>query len=279
MAVRKIVIVADTQSPFEDAPCVALAVAFIKDYRPDTLVMNGDMLDLATGSKFVRSRASGPQTIKAEIDWGIENVIEPLRRAAPQAKCYWIEGNHEFRLTRYVQAMAPALEGLIEAHPVFQCERLNIEYVKSKAGNGILRLTPHLAIMHGDRCGANPAKSQYTAWGSSLVMGHTHKESSYRVKHGEGSDHVALASGCLCKDPDWRDIENYTRGFIAGWYDDETGKFGLDHVRIICSDFSTEAATREIVSPWGSYYAKLVNKRWVGVSLASLKRRGLSKKR
>jgi predicted phosphodiesterase len=277
MAVKRLVIVADTQSPFEDPQCVALAAAFIKDYKPDTVVMNGDMVDLCTASKFVRSK-SGPQTVKEEIEWAIGAVIEPIRNAAPKADYYWVEGNHEFRLNRYIRVMAPVLEGLIEAVPLFQCERLKIKYVGSKAGNGILKLTPHLTIMHGTAHGVNPAKKQYDSWGGSLVMGHTHKESTYRRKAGCGSDHVALSSGCLCKDPDWNDIENYTRGFIAGWYDDESGEFGLDHVRIVCADFADEGSTRKILSPWGSYYAKRVNDKWIGASLSKTSRRRVSDK-
>jgi hypothetical protein len=98
---------------------------------------------------------------------------------------------------------------------------------------------------------------------------------------GNGDDHVALSSGCLCQEPDWNDISNYNRGFIAGWYDDISGKFGLDHVRIISADFSNDQSMREIVSPWGSYYAKRVDKRWVGVSSspAQTKRRRLRKAR
>ena len=167
MAVKRIVILADTQSPFEDAPCIALAVKFIQDYKPDTVVFNGDMLDLATASKFIRAKGHGPQTVKQEVDWAMAAVIEPLRNAAPSATYYWVEGNHEFRLTRYLRVMAPVLEGLIEAAPVFQCEKLKIKYVASKAGNGILRLTKHLTIMHGNRTGINPARRS-TAPGGAL---------------------------------------------------------------------------------------------------------------
>src|SRR6185503_1804439 len=126
-----------------------------------------------------------------------------------KARKIWVEGNHEFRLTRYIQACAPSLQGLINMDDVLGCKRNKIEYIASKAGNGVFRLTDHLTIMHGTATGLNPAKAQYEQWGASLVMGHTHKESTWRKKHGCGRDDVAMSSGCLCKDPDWRDIDNY----------------------------------------------------------------------
>jgi hypothetical protein len=156
--------------------------------------------------------------------------------------------------------MAKPLEGLIDLEDILGCKRHGIEYITSKGGNGIHKLVvgkdgkPKLTLMHGSVHGLNPAKKQYMKWGSSLLMGHTHKEDTHREKKGDGQDHLALASGCLCKDPDWDDIDNYTRGFIAGWYDDVTGEFGLDHVRISGHDHT------EIYSPHGEYYATWVQR-------------------
>ena len=64
-------------------------------------------------------------------------------------------------------------------------------------------------------------------------------------------------AGYLCKDPDWRDIDNYTRGFIFGWYDDETGEFSLDHARISGKDHTT------LYAPWNTYEATFARGAWI----------------
>ncbi len=207
------------------------------------------MVDFVSISKFSKVGRLVPTNVAFEIEQAKQEVIEPILQAAGKAEVHWIEGNHEFRLTRYIAVMAKPLEGLIDVADALGCKEYGITYHPSKAGNGIWKITDKLTLMHGERHGLNPAKAQYDKWGGSLVMGHAHKEATWRWKHGCGADHVALAAGCLCQDPDWSDVDNYTRGFIAGWIDDETGEFGLDHVRISGDNHT------EIYSPWGSYYA------------------------
>ncbi len=276
MAKKRIVIVADTQAPFHLPQAVALACAFNKAYDPDILIMNGDMIDFFTISKFTKVGRHIPNRVVDEIAICEEEVIKPLVASVRKGtRIIWNEGNHEFRLLRYVAAVAPQLEGLkgLSLEDALHCKELGIEYNSSRAGNGIIRLTPLLTIMHGNRGGMNPAKQQYDKWGGSLVMGHAHKEATYRMKHGEGRDNVALASGCLCQDPDWEDIDNYTRGFIAGWIDDETGEFGLDHMRMGGDKYTN------LYTPWGEFYATWVQKAgkpgsWTGREAAA--KRGVS---
>lgn len=252
---QKFVFISDHQAPFHLPQAVALSCAFIKDYKPDLVVLGGDIIDFCTISKFTKVGRFMPTTVVQEIETCEEEVLKPTRAAAPRARMVWIEGNHEFRLTRYIAAMAKPLEGLINLEDALGCKRNNIEYVASKGGNGIFSpfsnpsFRKNLTFMHGKLLGPNPAKNQYGKWGASMVMGHAHKESTYRDKQGCGSDHVALAAGCLCKDPDWDDVDNYTRGFVAGWINQGTGEFGMDHVRI-SGDQHTQ-----IYSPWGEYYA------------------------
>lgn len=262
MAKRRLVFVSDTQAPYHLPQAIALEAAFIRDYKPDTLVFGGDMVDFVSISSFNKVGRFTPTHVADEIAICEEEVIKPLAAAAPKAETFWIEGNHEQRLTRYIAAMAKPLEGLIDLADALGCTRNGIKYVPSKAGNGILRLMmdatgkPVLTLMHGKEHGANPAQRQYAKWKSSLVMGHAHKEATWREKAGCGTDHVALAAGCSCADPDWNDIDNYTRGFVAGWYDPAALTFGLDHVRISGKDYT------EIYSPWGEYRADLDRKIW-----------------
>jgi UDP-2,3-diacylglucosamine pyrophosphatase LpxH len=250
---RKLVFISDTQAPYHLPQAVALVCAFIKDYKPSLVVLGGDMVDFVSLSKFTKVGRYTPTNIVDELKIYEAEVLEPIAKASGGCEMIHLEGNHEFRLIRYVATFAKPLEDLIDLTDILGCKKHGIKYIKSKAGNAVHKLTKHLALMHGERLGVNPAKAQYEKWGGSLVMGHSHKESTWRWKHGCGSDHVAIAAGCLCKDPDWMDIDNYTRGFVAGWFDDETGEFGLDHVRIIGRNHN------EIASPWGAYKATKVH--------------------
>lgn len=261
---KKFVFISDFQAPFHLNQAVALVCAFVKDYKPDLVILGGDIIDFVSISGFTKVGRLTPNNVVHEIESCENEVIIPIKKAAPNAKFVWIEGNHEFRLTRYIALMAKPLEGLIDIADALGCKRNGIEYIASKGGNGIYRPIKALTFMHGWMGGMNPAKAQYERWGGSLVTGHTHKETSWRRKLGNGNDHISLTTGCLCKDPDWTDVDNYTRGFIAGWMNEDTNEFGLDEIRI-----SGDNHTR-IYSNLGEYNAIKTGKdTWVAKRIKS----------
>ena len=47
----------------------------------------------------------------------------------------------------------------------------------------------------------------------------------------------------------WVDAVNYNRGFISGFYDDETGRFNIYNCDIIESDHTV------LITPWAQYKA------------------------
>jgi hypothetical protein len=222
---------------------VALACAYIEDYRPSLLILGGDIIDFYTASTKFKRTGSAERFVVDEITICIAEVLEPLVKAArkynKQCKIVFVEGNHEYRIKRYIAYQAPVLENFpgLSIEEALQMPRLGIKYVNSRAGNGIYRVNKSLTAMHGTRHGANPAKLTYDDWGSSAIIGHAHKEASFRKNWGCGDrDDIVMASGCLCKAPDFADVDQYTRGFISGWYEPEGSAFHLEHVRIAGND-------------------------------------------
>src|SRR4051812_298981 len=105
MSRKRIVIVADTQAPFHLPQNIALVAAFNKFYNPDILFLNGDIVDFFTISKFTKVGRHLPKRVIDEIRICQEEVIEPLVKSVKKGtKIIWNEGNHEFRLTRFVAA-------------------------------------------------------------------------------------------------------------------------------------------------------------------------------
>lgn len=295
---KKLVFLSDLHAPFHSSACVSLACAFLKSYRPNLLILGGDIIDFITLSRFVRSHGyDGPQRTYEEINIMLTEVLFPLLesvgwrikykvveekehpafkgvhriiltdvRRSPWCKVVFIEGNHEARAFRYMAATAQAMEGLWFNKDFFKCNALGINYVASKAGNGIYKVTRLLTAMHGTRYGLNPAKLTYGDWGASVISGHTHKESNWRQRFGCGRDDIALTSGCLSLEAPYKDVGIETRGFIAGWYEDDSqGRFGVEHVRIsgnFQSNYpdSQEDKRVELFSPWGEFVASYSKK-------------------
>ena len=87
-------------TPMHDRRAWDLAVQVAQRLQPDEIVLLGDMLDLAPFGKY----STGPELhytttpTLLELHWWLGQ----LRLAAPSAKCYYLEGNHELRLQRQI---------------------------------------------------------------------------------------------------------------------------------------------------------------------------------
>ncbi len=238
---KPFMVVSDTQAPFHDLGCVAIVLEYIRQQKPAHLLLNGDILDCFTISSYDRGANAGYRQLKTEWEVSDREVVEPIYRAATEAnedvKITFIEGNHEFRLQRlYGKLQRADLMALFDFIPsiqsFFKLKERGIKYVASKAGNGIFDFTPHLKVMHGSLGGVNPAKAHYDKFHCNLIHGHTHRAMTWAFKSAAGAEHVAMAAGCLCKEPDWLDFDQWTRGFIVGEID-EDGTFSADHEKIL----------------------------------------------
>ena len=107
----KLVVVAnDFHIPFHDEAALALFKRFLREEKPDWLILNGDFQDFWEVSRFDLTPRTGKE-FREEIAMG-RRILRPLRRMLPKARITWIEGNHEFRLRKYVIAHAAELYGL-----------------------------------------------------------------------------------------------------------------------------------------------------------------------
>src|SRR5437667_3838140 len=102
---------------------------FLRRERPGLLILNGDLQDFWEISSYDLSPRSGTE-FKREIEIG-RSILRSFRRSLPHARITWVEGNHEFRLRKYLIQNAKELYGLpgVSVHDIFDLRRLEIEYV------------------------------------------------------------------------------------------------------------------------------------------------------
>jgi predicted phosphodiesterase len=239
---KRLVVLSDIQSPFHLPQAVALAIEYIRRYKPDILVLNGDIVDFYILSKFVRVGKARQRSLQEEIDYTDQEIIKPILKAVPEGcQIIWIEGNHEFRLRSYLAVKAPELE--LRSNDIeeqFRMKARGIKYVGSEDGNGIYRLTSHLWVMHGKWTQVMAAKKYANAVKGSVIFGHTHHEQVWRETKAlaDGDSQVAIGAGCLCDTPKFNSLDHYDRGFVAGWIDEDSGTFDID-IRRICGKNNT----------------------------------------
>lgn len=82
----------DIHVPHHDPESLAWAVGLIEQWKPDHLIMGGDLIDANAASRWPNEYE---HTLKDEYRWGNE-ILKDLRSAAPKnCTCVWIWGNHE----------------------------------------------------------------------------------------------------------------------------------------------------------------------------------------
>ena len=98
---------------FPGAPSTAhrAFVKVIRDVKPAVVVLNGDIFDGASISRYPRIGWDNKPTVKQELDAVFERLGE-IEDAAGAAKLYWTLGNHDSRFETFLAANAPQYEGV-----------------------------------------------------------------------------------------------------------------------------------------------------------------------
>jgi predicted phosphodiesterase len=215
----KVGIISDAHWPFHDLRkdsagnfygAYWTAINNLREWGVDTLVMNGDMMDVFHLSKH--------EKIEAKRDWGWEldvarSMLRHLREFfGPDVRIIYREGNHEERFAAYIARKAAELKGTIHLNEMLHLQELNIEWYKErakmKAGNMYI---DHGHEYFGSGGGINPARSYMLKAFDNLIVGHVHKtKNEVKRRPIDGSYIQVYTTGCLCdlnphyaSRPDW----------------------------------------------------------------------------
>lgn len=180
MTTKTTVIIPDVQHPYEDKLMMSKILEVIKDVQPDAIFQIGDGIDFPQVSRWsVGTAGQYAPTLQKHID-GYVALLRQLRDAAPQANIKWLAGNHDERLTDFVQKYGAPLRTLraLEVSSLFELKDLSIDYVR-----GPVRIGTNTYAVHGHESGgycATPSAwdAKFTKrYGSSqnYVFGHTHQ--------------------------------------------------------------------------------------------------------
>ena len=176
---RSMVVLSDTQMPYEDKRAVKAVIKFIKDYQPDEVIHIGDVVDYPQPSRWTKgTRAEFEGSVFKDSEYTIRNLIQPLREVYG-GEIGFHEGNHDERPRLYLSKYAPALA---ESHAFDMDQLLEFDNYEIRKWPEFNKIAPGGITTHGHRGGirlnsiagrtaGNAAKKLDT----SLIMGHTHR--------------------------------------------------------------------------------------------------------
>jgi len=250
--------------PFHDEKAIDVALQILSaeqhENGVDQVINLGDYIDLPAQGKY-EQEASFAFTTQHAIDYG-HLFAARQRAAAPDAKIVIIEGNHDRRMQKFVQANALSAFGLKRANipsswPVMslpyllRLEELDVEYMDGYPA-AMWWINDKLRAIHGDKVNSSGNTSmKYTNEMPhiSTIFGHIHRQEiqSKTTFDREGKiKSMAISPGCLCRvdgavpsvkgsvDANGRPIqywENWQQGIAVVKYKDE-GSFHVDLVHI-----------------------------------------------
>lgn len=223
----------DVHAPYHDPKAIDALEAFIEWFKPDDIIFLGDVIDFYALSRFNKDPIRALK-LQHEIDIACD-VIDIISDAAPDAKKYYLAGNHEKRLQKYLWSKAAELSSLrnLTVENLLGLNERGIEYIDTG------RMIYHgLVVKHGDvarKYAGWSAKAEMETEGMPGVSGHTHREAVYE-RNTTGGRMKWVEAGCLCdlhqeylegRTPDW------SISFGVGYFWEGSERYDIHTVEIV----------------------------------------------
>jgi predicted phosphodiesterase len=225
---KKTVVLSDIHIPNHCPLAVSSVLKFIRDFKPDQIILNGDILDMEGISS--HGRAFDQATVAFEVEVGAR-FLDELQKRSPKASIHFIEGNHEQRVSKFIKSEAYQLQGLISLPDLLMLPERGISWLPH-AADQILWITPKLGVTHGSFYNTHYAHATLTRYGVSLLIGHGHRvqvSSAPTVGKSGQQVRICYANGCLTdiQAPYQRTPSGWLQAFQVVLSDEETGFFNV----------------------------------------------------
>lgn len=205
-ATRKVISISDIHFPYQNKKMLRAWLELLDDEQPDVIVLNGDILDFYDLSSFDKNPLR-VNRLQEEIDECVK-FLTAIRRVCKTAEIYFIEGNHEDRLRRFLWKN-PSISSLkaLTLESLLKLDQLKIRLVEHYTINGFKYKHGGVVRSHS----SYSAKAEFEKELSSGESGHTHRVGSY-CKTTEKGTFGWWESGCACDlrpeyikgTPDWQ---------------------------------------------------------------------------
>ena len=209
---KRAVILPDLQIPYQDENALRVALEITRDVKPDTIVILGDLLDLAAYSKYIQE-PEWAGNVQEAIN-RTHQLLGTLRQLSPTAEIVVLEGNHDARLPKDMKVNSAKSLRLkradqLDSWPVmsvpYLCafDQFDIEYLSGYPANRYW-LNDNLQVRHGHlvRSRSSTARAVNDDERASTIFGHVHRlETQYKTHHTfeGGKTNAAWGIGALCK--------------------------------------------------------------------------------
>lgn len=207
--IAPIVGIFDVHVPDHDRRLWASWLDWCRDEKPQEVIIGGDFLELESCSE--HGGVARPALLTEELAAGKEALAD-IRRANPNARLTYLEGNHETRLTRKVINKLPDLDGAVTIPEALELKKLGVSW--HKYGDVIMR--GKLGVTHGWWCNEHHAAKHLRKAKCSIAYGHTHRPQVFTDGGVDGDVNGAFGMPCMRSlNADW--VNGAPTGWIQGF--------------------------------------------------------------
>lgn len=166
-------------------------VKLIKKHKPDIVVMNGDVLDGASISRFPKAGYDTfkSPTVKQELE-AVSDRLGEIEKVAGNAKLIFTMGNHDMRFESKLSNLAPEFEGVAG----FTLK----EHLPRWLFCISMMINKNLMIKHRYHNGLHATYNNTVKAGVSIVTGHLHRLQATIVSDYNGT-RWGVDTGTLCE--------------------------------------------------------------------------------
>lgn len=201
----------DVFEPLHDPRALEVARLVLADLKPDTIILQGDLLDFSELSKYEADSKHFGDTLQVSIN-GLHRYLASLRADNPDARMVGLAGNHEARLAKSVlrhnaqlanikRANIPEEWHVLSVPFLLRLDELGIEWHGGYPANEY-RHSDTLTFIHGQQVrsgGSTAALYSKQHPDTNVVFGHIHRNEVHGRTDRDGNQYAAISFGALCR--------------------------------------------------------------------------------
>ncbi len=185
-------IIPDVHIPYHDARAWALMLKAAKVLKPQWVVVLGDFGDFYAVSSFTKDPSRATQL---DVEVRACNAALDQVDALGCREKYFIAGNHEDRLERYLKAKAPELFDTVKVERLFRLKERGWQYTPYREDMKMGKV--YFTHDTGSTTGRLAAFKALDTYQHSIITGHTHRMLHLVEGNATGTQIVSAQFGWL----------------------------------------------------------------------------------
>lgn len=210
-------IISDVHVPYHDERALAAAVEHLKAEGLAGLLLNGDIADFYSISRYMKDPRQ--RDFKGELE-AVRDFVGWIRSEFPDVPIVYKAGNHEERWDHWLWQHAPEIcdDRRMSLVAWLDLEKHGVEWVQDQRPI----MLGKLPVLHGHElpkgmaAPVNVARGAFLRTLSTCLVGHSHKTSNHAEADMWHHETACWSTGCLCDlRPDYARINRWNHGFAV----------------------------------------------------------------